>query len=311
MVDTYSNDKTRVTNQTEGGNNNTWGQILDANFEKLARATAGYLSKAITGNVTLTETESQHAFIKLTGTLSAAAVIEIPAYSGAYIIQNATTGGFKVTLKTSGGVGVDINNGARRWLFCDGTDTISVQTALQADQNLADLASASSARTNLGLGALAVLSSVAAGQIDEDAVGASELANDSVAWANLIAGIFNQTVGSPATNDKLVGSDTSADGAKTVFTISDILALVPAGATVTLTSAGSGLSALADAVGPDFTSRGFTVAVTNATSGSGTAVANVDLAATWSHPNSTDLRLNLTLTRYYYTPGVGVGVGGL
>lgn len=311
MVDTYSPDKTRVVNQTEGGNNNSWGQILDASLESLARATGGLLAKAITGNTTLTLTEAQHAFIRLTGTLSAAAIIEIPGYTGAYIIQNATTGGFKVTVKTAAGAGVDVNAGARRWLFCDATDVISVQTALQADQNLADLANVATARTNLGLGALAVLNSVTAGQIDPDAVDTSEIKDGASTWAKLAAGIFNQSTVTPQSTDKLIGADASDAGNKAAFTIADILALVPSGATPSLASAGSGTSIVTDGTGPDFTVRGFTTSVTNATSGSGAAVANVDLAASWSHPNGTDMRLNLTLTRYYYAPGVGVGVGGL
>jgi hypothetical protein len=51
----------------------------------------------------------------------------------------------------------------------------SLSGALLQTNNLSDLNSAGTARTNLGLAALATLGSVAAGQIDANSVGASEL----------------------------------------------------------------------------------------------------------------------------------------
>jgi len=73
--------------------------------------------------------------------------------------------------------------------YTDGV-TSSIQTQINAQlseaNNLSDLASASTARTNLGLGALATLSSVAASQIDTNAVGKSEIASNSVGGSELV-----------------------------------------------------------------------------------------------------------------------------
>lgn len=74
----------------------------------------------------------------------------------------------------------------------------------------------------------------------------------------------------------------------------------------TLATAGTGASAIKTGSGASLEARGFKIGVTNATSGSGASLDNVDLVGSWSGSGD-DITLSLTLTRYRSSGGVGVG----
>lgn len=74
----------------------------------------------------------------------------------------------------------------------------------------------------------------------------------------------------------------------------------------TLTTAGTGASAIKTTSGATLEARGFKVTITNATSGSGVSLDNVDLAGSWTGSGD-DITLALTVTRYRSSGGVGVG----
>jgi hypothetical protein len=106
---------------TESGN---WG--YDINY-----GTTDYIDIAIAGtnnittdlDVTLTQTTgstsgnnivgttAQYAVLNCTGARTAARNIIAPTVSKTYILVNATTGGYAITIKKSGGTGVTIANG--------------------------------------------------------------------------------------------------------------------------------------------------------------------------------------------------------
>jgi hypothetical protein len=64
------------------------------------------------------------------GTLSASTKnLIVPDTSKNYLIQNSTSGGQSILVKTSGGSGVTIPNGERILVFCDGTNVVLVSYA--------------------------------------------------------------------------------------------------------------------------------------------------------------------------------------
>lgn len=67
------------------------------------------------------------------------------------------------------------NDGSGSGLDADTVDGIHASAFLLSSNNLSDLGSSSTARSNLGLGSLATLSSVGAAQITDNSVGAAEL----------------------------------------------------------------------------------------------------------------------------------------
>ena len=86
------------------------------------------ISIAGTGNYTLSASEYAKTAIKLTGTLTGNRNVIVPAAVRDYWINNATSGAFSVTVKTSGGSGVVVTQGKKSTLYCDGTDVIAADT---------------------------------------------------------------------------------------------------------------------------------------------------------------------------------------
>lgn len=87
----------------------------------VAQVLFGRLSKAITDNTTLSDTEAMNHVIEFTGTLGAGKTITFPAADGyTHMIYNAT--GQTLTLKVTGGTGFTIANGKRCTCYNDGTD---------------------------------------------------------------------------------------------------------------------------------------------------------------------------------------------
>ena len=78
-------------------------------------------------NYNLTYSEAKARSLSFTGTLTAGRNVVIPAATyGEWVIYNNTTGGFSITVKTSGGTGIAVAAGKRAILECDGTNVVRV-----------------------------------------------------------------------------------------------------------------------------------------------------------------------------------------
>ncbi len=91
----------------------------------------GLVSVSVAGNanVTLNATQSANEFIELTGALTGAISVIVPAQARHYFIANLTSGSFALTVKTPSGAGVVVPQGGRMLLECNGTDVINPQSA--------------------------------------------------------------------------------------------------------------------------------------------------------------------------------------
>lgn len=77
--------------------------------------------------ITLTQAQMASCYVlKLTGALTAARNVIVPAINRNFVIFNNTTGGHAVTVKTSGGSGISVNNGLYVTLYCDGTNVVQL-----------------------------------------------------------------------------------------------------------------------------------------------------------------------------------------
>ena len=100
MSSTYSSYKFELIGTGEQAG--TWGTSTNTNLgTAIEQAIGGYVSVAFTGltkSLTLTNTsaaqDARALYLNLTGTPGGAATLEVPAIQKAYIIKNATTGGF-------------------------------------------------------------------------------------------------------------------------------------------------------------------------------------------------------------------------
>ncbi|MEQ6289626.1 hypothetical protein ACFPAG_03255 [Vogesella sp. GCM10023246] len=107
-----------------------------ATMAAVQQAVNGKLTKSVAGGatVTLTATEAGYAMLELTGALTANIAVVVPAASGQWIVKNATTGAYTLTVKTAAGAGIAVVQGTTQGLWCDGTNV------LEADGNKADKA---------------------------------------------------------------------------------------------------------------------------------------------------------------------------
>ena len=109
--------------QTTGSNDNTWGDVLDANQTIFELAIARVLGIATTGgSTTLTTAQNRYPVIRLTGALVSNATIVVRTAEKNWTFINHTTGAFSVTVKTSAGTGKTLPRGRATRLYCDGTN---------------------------------------------------------------------------------------------------------------------------------------------------------------------------------------------
>lgn len=107
------------------------------------------------GDYTLTGTELNRIAYRFTGILIGDRDIVVPATVQQYWVDNQTTGSYTFTVRTAGGVGVNIASGERAILYSDGTDVLDADTAgssfpLAVNQGGTGATSAGAALINLG-----------------------------------------------------------------------------------------------------------------------------------------------------------------
>jgi hypothetical protein len=122
----------KLTVQATGENSGTWGQITNTNLLILEQAIGGYSSIAVTSGATLTFSNGalsngKDQVIKLTGTIAGAINVVVPdGIEKTYVIENATSGAYTVTVKTSSGTGVTwgATDKGIKMVYSDGTNVV-------------------------------------------------------------------------------------------------------------------------------------------------------------------------------------------
>jgi len=121
-----------ITTGTESG---LWGTYTNTNICSLIeQAISGYATQAIpdadtTVNITNGSTSAgRNAALKLTGALTQIRSLIVPTVQKLYYINNATTGGFAVTVRTASGTGVSVPNGKAMVVLADGTNVVEAVT---------------------------------------------------------------------------------------------------------------------------------------------------------------------------------------
>ena len=122
----------RLARPTTGELFGLWGNTVNISITDLIDA-------AIAGRVVVVHTdapdyvltntngtadEARNAVLFISGPLTVARNVVCPTTPKLYILENATTGGFAVTLKTAAGTGISVANGEAALLRCDGVNVI-------------------------------------------------------------------------------------------------------------------------------------------------------------------------------------------
>jgi hypothetical protein len=134
---TYSSNL-KIELMSTGENAGTWGNITNTNLgTALEQAVVGLGNPDFVAdaNLTITITNSNAAqaaralVLNVTsafGSLTATRELVVPTSQKQYIVQNNTTGGQSITVKTSGGTGITVPNGRKAHLYVDGTNVVQM-----------------------------------------------------------------------------------------------------------------------------------------------------------------------------------------
>ena len=130
----------KLTVQTTGENSGTWGQITNTNLLILEQAIGGYDAVGLNATTGATLTFSngvlsngKNQVLRLTGTITTAVSVTIPdSIEKTYLVENATTGAFTVTFKTTSGTGATWSTTDKGYkiLYSDGTNVVDITADL-------------------------------------------------------------------------------------------------------------------------------------------------------------------------------------
>jgi len=137
MPATYSTGL-RTELMATGEESGTWGTVTNNNFSQVFEySIAGVYAKTLTdadttltngdGPQTQANNEARQNTLILSGTITAARVIQFPATSKTYMVYNNTSGGYALTLRLgAGGNTLSVVNGKMRIVATDGTNWYDV-----------------------------------------------------------------------------------------------------------------------------------------------------------------------------------------
>ena len=123
----------KLTVQQTGENSGTWGQITNTNLLILEQAIGGYDALSVASSPTALTfsngalSNGKNQVLKLTGTITGNVDVTIPdSIEKTYIVENATSGVFTVTFKTSSGTGItwSTTDKGKKILYSDGTNVL-------------------------------------------------------------------------------------------------------------------------------------------------------------------------------------------
>ena len=130
MADSSTPNKGLILEQT-GNNVGTWGQKLNDNcISILDNNLGGNLTLSVAGNsdVTLSAAQAENLCYSFTGVLTGNINVIWPTGAGLYVINNATTGSYTLTVKPLGGTGVVVTQGNTAEVFISTNTTTAVIT---------------------------------------------------------------------------------------------------------------------------------------------------------------------------------------
>jgi hypothetical protein len=199
MASTYSQYKIELVGTGEQAGtwgtttNNNFGSATPGTYQGFEQAIGGRADVTMSGTTTLSLTNSNAAqdaralYLNLSGTLSGAADLVVPALQKSYLVKNGTTGGFAVTIKVTGQTGVSIPNGKTVWVYNNGTDIVT------AVDFIPEIATTTVDATNIEVTNIKAKDGTSAGSI-ADSTGVVTLASSVLTTTDINGGTIDGAV---------------------------------------------------------------------------------------------------------------------
>jgi hypothetical protein len=219
MASTYSQYKIELVGTGEQAGtwgtttNNNFGSATPGTYQGFEQAIGGRADVTMSGTTTLSLTNSNAAqdaralYLNLSGTLSGAADLVVPALQKSYLVKNGTTGGFAVTIKVTGQTGVSIPNGKTVWVYNNGTDIVT------AVDFIPEIATTTVDTTNIEVTNIKAKDGTSAGSI-ADSTGVVTLASSILTTTDINGGTIDGAV---------IGGASAAAGSFTTLNTSGAL----------------------------------------------------------------------------------------
>lgn len=226
MASTYS-PNLRIELIATGEQSNTWGVTTNSNLGTLIeQAISGVVSVSVTaGDVTLTALngatdQSRQMVIIATGTPGVARVITAPAVGKVYVVHNNSDA--SLSFIASGGTGVTLIVGAKKYIYCDGTNFYEAINALTVTSGTIDGATIGATTATTGK-FTTVQSTVTTGTAPFIVASTTVVANLTAATANALTTTNNYQMASLGVGVAASGvsGEIRATGPITVYSTSD------------------------------------------------------------------------------------------
>jgi hypothetical protein len=230
----------KLTVQQTGENSGTWGQFTNTNLLILEQAIGGYDAVGLNATTGATLTFSngvlsngKNQVLRLTGTITSNVDVVIPdSIEKTYMVENATSGAFTVTFKTTSGTGATwtATDKGYKILYSDGTNIVDI-TADLGDITAGDITSGDITSGDITSGAITATGAItsgaitATGNIVPGANDTYDLGASGNVWRNLYTGdlhLSNQAKTEGNIVDGTKGSWTLQEGENDIFMINNI-----------------------------------------------------------------------------------------
>jgi len=209
----------KLTVQTTGENSGTWGQFTNTNLLILEQAIGGYDAVGLNATTGATLTFSngvlsngKNQVLRLTGTITTNVNVVIPdSIEKTYLVENATSGAYTVTFKTTSGTGATWSTTDKGYkiVYSDGTNVVDI-TADLGDITVGDVTS----------GAI-----TATGHVLPGATDTYDLGSASAVWRDIYTGdlhLSNEAKNEGNQVDGSKGNWTLQEGQDDIFMINNI-----------------------------------------------------------------------------------------
>ena len=179
MASTYVNDL-RLNEMGTGDESGNWGVVTNTNLELIGEAfsygTEGITTNADTHSTTIADGATdpgRSMYVKYTGTLDSTCTVSLlpNTVSKLWIIENATSGGYKLSIKQGSGAEVVIRNGDVKAVYSDGAGSGAAMFDALIDLNVGTKLSINNAGTGDGSEATLLMSTAESDIAANDIIG--------------------------------------------------------------------------------------------------------------------------------------------